>query len=201
MHRDRHLVGVARHLWRDQHRRMGFEARLRGRVYRQGYGKRAARPRRRYGAADRRDACHGGRSRPQCAVSCPTRCRPARRDQRGPSEQVRLQARPLAAQSGEGLGAVHPAGGRVRLLGTERAIRPRPRPRPDATRHPSAQHDGHRIEYLQRRGRGDRRCRAGFAWTDRWCRRLRTGAGAACSARPRSASWRRTPSRQRQDLV
>ena len=162
VHRHRHLVGLARRVRRDQHRRMGAEARLRRGLHRQGHRQRAARPDERHRAADRRHAHHRRAAPATCAqfrapvgdaeraafnAATPNRFAfKHAHSQRNPEKdwgRFTLQAVEFAFWAlNDRFGIALPH--RPAL----RTIRPR-------------QHAGHRVEHLQRRRRGDRRGRAG----------------------------------------
>ena len=95
----------------------------------QGHRCRAARPAERHRAADRRHPFHGRSGRHVGAVQGRAQRHRAGRLQHRHAQPLCLQACALAAQSREGLGQLHPAGGGVCLLGPQREVQPHLRQR------------------------------------------------------------------------
>ena len=180
------VIRLARRVWRDRHhRRMGPQARLRGRLHRQGHRERRARSAERHRESHRWRAHRRERRRQEVELHRAADGRGARGVQRRDARPLRLQARALGPQPGAGLGRARAGVDPLRVRHPQRALRPPEPARQGRAPHDhEAQHDRHRLERLERRRRLARRGRARRRPPDR----RRGGVGAAGPAARQPAS-------------
>src|ERR1700692_2356775 len=103
---------------------MGLETRLRGRLHRQGQRQRRTRIVDEHGDAHRRHVVQRNRCRQDQRVHGEPRRNRSRHIEHAIPESLRVQARALAAESGEKLGHEYAAGDPVRLLGAQHTYGP-----------------------------------------------------------------------------
>ncbi len=162
MHRRRSVVRLARGVRRDRlGRRVGPQARLCCRVYRQGHGPGRVRPRDEHGEPAERRACQRRCGRQGLQLHPRSGCVRARSVQPRLSEPRRVQARDVEAESREGLGRERARRRAHGVLRAQRAVRGRAARRHAQGRDRAGQHDRDRIVRFERRCRRDRRGRAG----------------------------------------
>ena len=187
VHRHRGVVRLARRLRRDrQRRRVGLEARLRGRLHRQGHRHAASTI-----SPPIPSTCRTARARDAAAAGTSVqfhggaRRRRSRGVQRRVPEPDRDQARAFAAESGEGLGQRHARRRPLRVLRAERAVRGEDRRR--HARRSSFKADNTIViasSVSNGGARRDRRGRAGHRGPDRRRRRRRAGPRADAQPEP-----------------
>ncbi|CAG9204670.1 hypothetical protein BVI1335_1730002 [Burkholderia vietnamiensis] len=169
---------------------MGPQARLRGRIQRQGRRQRRAGARLQHRHADRRHARQRGAGRQREPVYRQPDERRPRRVQQPLPEPLRVQARPFAAEPRARLGPRDAAVGRIRILGAQPTVRAARRRLASRRALPRGRHHDDRRVGEQRRRRGARGGRTGHAPLDH-----RGGGRRAADQRADGAERRRARKR------